>query len=89
MRIGAIIPNAGPLPGQLGVAQMAQAAEGAGAASLWVSDHLVLSKASLRITRIARTVTSPGMRAGTTSRRSRCAHISRPSRIPARSARPF
>lgn len=47
MRIGAIVPNAGPLPGQLGVAQMAQAAEAAGAASLWVSDHLVLSKDSL------------------------------------------
>ena len=47
MRIGAIIPNAGPLPGELGVAQMAQAAEGAGAAGLWVSDHLVLTRASL------------------------------------------
>ena len=43
MKIGAIVPNAGPIPRLLGVAEMARAAEQAGAASLWVSDHLVLS----------------------------------------------
>lgn len=43
MKIGVIIPNAGAVPLQLGVVEMAQAAEAAGAAGLWVSDHVVLS----------------------------------------------
>jgi len=47
MKIGAIVPSAGPLPQLLGVAEMARSAEEAGAASLWVSDHVVLSKESL------------------------------------------
>jgi probable F420-dependent oxidoreductase len=42
MRIGAIVPNDGLLPGEIGVGRMAQAAERAGAASLWVSDHLLM-----------------------------------------------
>ncbi|MDP5182499.1 TIGR03619 family F420-dependent LLM class oxidoreductase [Blastococcus sp. BMG 814] len=42
MRIGAILPTAGPLPLELGVVAMAQAAADAGAAGLWVGDHLVL-----------------------------------------------
>jgi probable F420-dependent oxidoreductase len=42
VRVGAIIPNAGPLPGELGVVAMARAAEAAGAESLWVSDHLLM-----------------------------------------------
>jgi len=41
LEIGAIIPNAGPAPSQLGITEMALALEGAGAASVWVSDHLV------------------------------------------------
>lgn len=41
-RIGAIIPNAGPVPLRTGVGDMARAAEAAGAASLWVSDHVVM-----------------------------------------------
>jgi probable F420-dependent oxidoreductase len=41
MRIGVIIPNAGREPGLHGIQAMAAAAEAAGAASLWVSDHLV------------------------------------------------
>jgi probable F420-dependent oxidoreductase len=40
--IGAVVPNAGDLPGRLGVAEMARAAEAAGASSLWVSDHLLM-----------------------------------------------
>lgn len=42
MSIGAIIPNSGPLPLRLGVGAMAAAAEDAGAASLWVSDHVLM-----------------------------------------------
>jgi probable F420-dependent oxidoreductase len=42
MRIGAIVPNDGPLPERIGVGSMARAAERAGAASLWVSDHLLM-----------------------------------------------
>lgn len=42
LRIGAIIPNAGPAPSRLGIAEMGVAAEEAGAEGLWVSDHLVL-----------------------------------------------
>jgi probable F420-dependent oxidoreductase len=42
MRVGAVIPNAGPLPGRLGLVEMAVAAEEAGAESVWVSDHLLM-----------------------------------------------
>jgi probable F420-dependent oxidoreductase len=42
LAIGAIIPNDGPAPTQLSLGTMAIAAERAGAASLWVSDHLLL-----------------------------------------------
>lgn len=42
MKIGAIVPNAGPVPLRLGIAEMGRAAEDAGVHSLWVSDHLVL-----------------------------------------------
>jgi probable F420-dependent oxidoreductase len=42
MRLGAVIPNAGPLPGRLGLIEMAVAAEEAGAQSVWVSDHLLM-----------------------------------------------
>lgn len=42
MRIGAGVPNAGDAPAQLGVAEMAAAAERAGASSVWVSDHLLM-----------------------------------------------
>jgi probable F420-dependent oxidoreductase len=41
-RIGAIVPNAGPLPARLGIDEMAAAAEAAGAESVWVSDHLLM-----------------------------------------------
>jgi probable F420-dependent oxidoreductase len=41
IKIGAIVPNAGELPGRLGVGRMARAAEEAGADSVWVSDHLM------------------------------------------------
>jgi probable F420-dependent oxidoreductase len=42
VRVGADIPNAGPLPARLGVGRMAAVAEAAGAESLWVSDHLLM-----------------------------------------------
>jgi probable F420-dependent oxidoreductase len=42
MRVGAIVPNSGPLPLERGTAAMARALEDAGFASLWVSDHIVL-----------------------------------------------
>jgi probable F420-dependent oxidoreductase len=42
MRVGAVIPNSGPLPLERGTASMATALEQAGFASLWVSDHIVL-----------------------------------------------
>jgi probable F420-dependent oxidoreductase len=42
MRLGSLIPNAGPLPDALGIAAMALTAEQAGAQSLWVSDHLLM-----------------------------------------------
>lgn len=40
--VGAVVPNSGALPLRLGVPQLAEAAEAAGAASLWVSDHLLM-----------------------------------------------
>ena len=46
MRVGAVIPNAGELPGRLGLTDMAVAAEEAGADSLWVSDHLLMVDAA-------------------------------------------
>lgn len=42
MSIGVIIPNSGILPTRLGIAAMAVEAEAAGAAGLWVSDHLLM-----------------------------------------------
>lgn len=42
MRIGAKLPNSGPLPLELGVPTMARTLERAGFDSLWVSDHIVL-----------------------------------------------
>jgi probable F420-dependent oxidoreductase len=42
MRIGAKLPNSGPLPLRLGIPAMAQTLERAGFDSLWVSDHIVL-----------------------------------------------
>src|SRR5258705_13710749 len=42
MRIGAIVPNDGPLPLRIGLGGMAEAAERAGAESVWVSDHLLM-----------------------------------------------
>jgi len=42
MRVGASIPNDSELPRVLGLARIAEAAERAGAASLWVSDHLLM-----------------------------------------------
>ena len=42
MRIGAKVPNSGPLPERLGIGSMAAALERAGFESLWVSDHIVL-----------------------------------------------
>lgn len=41
-RLGCKIPNAGDAPRRLGIAEMAAAAEAAGADSLWVPDHVVL-----------------------------------------------
>ena len=40
--VGAVVPNSGPLPLRYGVPQMARAVEAAGAASLWVSDHVLM-----------------------------------------------
>ncbi len=42
MRIGAKLPNSGPLPLEIGVPTMARTLEQAGFDSLWVSDHIVL-----------------------------------------------
>jgi probable F420-dependent oxidoreductase len=41
-RVGAIVPNEGPLPLELGLAAIGRAAEAAGADGLWVSDHLLM-----------------------------------------------
>ena len=45
MRIGAKVPNSGPLPERLGIGAMAAELEEAGFESLWVSDHIVLPAA--------------------------------------------
>jgi probable F420-dependent oxidoreductase len=42
VRIGAKVPNSGPLPTEVGIAEMARTLEQAGFESLWVSDHVVL-----------------------------------------------
>lgn len=42
MRVGAVVPNSGPLPLERGIAQMATVLEQAGFESLWVSDHVVM-----------------------------------------------
>jgi probable F420-dependent oxidoreductase len=42
MRVGAVVPNSGPLPLERGIAHMATTLEEAGFASLWVSDHVVM-----------------------------------------------
>jgi probable F420-dependent oxidoreductase len=44
MRIGAKVPNSGPLPVVRGIAAMAAELEGAGFESLWVSDHIVMPR---------------------------------------------
>jgi probable F420-dependent oxidoreductase len=42
MRVGAKVPNFGPLPTELGVPAMARRLEAAGFDSLWISDHVVM-----------------------------------------------
>lgn len=42
MRIGAKLPNSGPLPMEIGIPRMARVLEDAGFDSLWVSDHVVM-----------------------------------------------
>jgi probable F420-dependent oxidoreductase len=42
LRIGAKLPNSGPLPVERGLPELARALEGAGFDSVWVSDHIVL-----------------------------------------------
>ena len=44
MRIGAKLPNSGPLPLELGIPAMAAALEQAGVDSVWVSDHVVMPR---------------------------------------------
>jgi probable F420-dependent oxidoreductase len=44
MRIGAKLPNSGPLPLEAGVPAMARTLEQAGFDSLWVSDHIVMPR---------------------------------------------
>jgi probable F420-dependent oxidoreductase len=44
LRIGAKVQNSGPLPEERGIAAMASELEEAGFASLWVSDHVVLTR---------------------------------------------
>lgn len=42
MRVGAKLPNFGPLPLELGVAKMCVSLEDAGFDSIWISDHVVM-----------------------------------------------
>jgi probable F420-dependent oxidoreductase len=42
VRIGAKVPNSGPLPLELGIPAMARRLEAAGFESLWVSDHVAM-----------------------------------------------
>jgi probable F420-dependent oxidoreductase len=44
MRIGAKVPNSGPLPADRGIGPMAAELEAAGFESLWVSDHIVMPR---------------------------------------------
>jgi probable F420-dependent oxidoreductase len=44
MRIGAKLPNSGPLPFSHGIPAMARTFEAAGFDSLWVSDHIVMPR---------------------------------------------
>ena len=44
IRIGAKVPNSGPLPTEIGIGRMARTLEEAGFESLWVSDHVVLPR---------------------------------------------
>ncbi len=46
MRIGALVPNSGRWPMELGIPVMAAALETAGYESLWVADHIVLPSES-------------------------------------------
>jgi probable F420-dependent oxidoreductase len=41
LRLGAKVPNSGPLPFRLGTSRMAAMLEGAGFESIWTSDHVV------------------------------------------------
>jgi probable F420-dependent oxidoreductase len=42
VRIGAKLPNSGPLPMERGIPALARTLEGAGFESLWVADHIVM-----------------------------------------------
>lgn len=44
LRIGAKVPNSGPLPTSIGIPTMARDLEDVGFESLWVSDHVVLPR---------------------------------------------
>lgn len=44
MRIGAKVPNSGPLPARLGIGPMSATLEEAGFESLWTSDHVVMTR---------------------------------------------
>jgi len=44
LRLGAKVPNSGPLPFQLGAARMASMLEDAGFDSIWTSDHVVFPR---------------------------------------------
>jgi probable F420-dependent oxidoreductase len=44
LRIGAKVPNSGPVPMEAGIAETAASLEEAGFESLWVSDHVVLPR---------------------------------------------
>jgi len=44
MRLGAKLPNSGPLPLELGIPAMARSLEHAGVDSVWVADHVVLPR---------------------------------------------
>jgi probable F420-dependent oxidoreductase len=45
VRIGAKVPNSGPLPTEIGIPELARTLEAAGFESLWVSDHVVMPAA--------------------------------------------
>ena len=44
LRIGAKVPNSGPLPMEVGITTIATELETVGFESLWVSDHVVLPR---------------------------------------------